>query len=391
MVEIEARLNLLGDGAQFDVSAPGVGICEAMRQAEEAMRRTAGCIFPAQVGGGRCMPVFKVLMSNECRNDCFYCGTRCSANIPRATFQPEELVRTFLALEGRGLVKGLFLSSGVRDDAERAQEQMIKAVEILRKRHGYRGYIHLKVLPGVSDAAVEAAARLAGRLSINLEAPTVAALRTIAPDKEFRAELLRPLETARALHRAGMIPSGLTTQFVVGGAGESDRELLTAADWLYEHVSLRRAYYSAFRPIADTPLEGLPPTEPLREHRLYQADFLLREYGFALDEVPFGADERLPATQDPKEAAARLHPERFPVEVNAASREELLRVPGIGPTGAGRILAARRERNLSGPRSLALLGMRAEKARDFLTFNGRMFPSAGQPRLPFTEPSLTGV
>ena len=169
-MDVEAKLDLLGDAAQFDVSAPGASYSQALQQAEREMRSQAGCIFPAQVSGGRCIPVFKVLMSNECRNDCYYCATRCSANVPRNTFQPEELARTFLSLEERGLVQGLFLSSGVRDSPERAQEAMIAAVELLRRKHGYRGYVHLKVLPGVSVGAVEAAARLANHLSINLEA-----------------------------------------------------------------------------------------------------------------------------------------------------------------------------------------------------------------------------
>lgn len=380
-VDIEARLNLLGEAAQFDVSAPGTSFSEALRQSEEEMRLKAGCIFPAQVGGGRCIPVFKVLMSNVCRNDCYYCATRCSANVRRESFEPEELVRTFLSLEQKRLVHGLFLSSGIMDSAERTQERMLKAVELLRLKHGYRGYIHLKVLPGVSDAAVEAAARLASRLSVNLEAPTVARLKAIAPDKEFREELLRPLKLARDLRRAGLIRSGLTTQFVVGGGGESDRELLTASDWLYREIGLRRAYYSAFRPIPDTPLEGLPPTPPVREHRLYQADFLLRDYAFELSEIMFDEAGDLAHEEDPKTAAARAHPERFPVEVNAASREELLRVPGIGPIIAERILKVRREKSITGPRALTLLGARGQNARDFLTFNGTFSPSAKRSQL----------
>lgn len=371
MVNADLKLDLLGDAAQFDVSAPGTTFSDALRKAAEEMRLRAGCIFPAQVSGGRCIPVFKVLMSNECRNDCFYCATRCSGNVRRETFQPEELASTFLQLEGRGLVQGLFLSSGVRDSAERSQEQMLKAAEILRHRHGYRGYIHLKILPGVSDAAVEAAARMATRVSVNLEAPTVARLRVIAPDKELRAELLRPLQVAKSLHLRGALRSGVTTQFVVGGAGESDAELLAASDWLYREMGLRRAYYSAFRPMHDTPLAGVSPCSPVREHRLYQADWLLREYGFAREEIPLDGQGNLALDRDPKLAAAQAGPERFPMEVNKASREELLRVPGLGPVTVQRILAARRMRTLRGMQALRTLGVRGDRARGFLLFDGR--------------------
>jgi predicted DNA-binding helix-hairpin-helix protein len=377
-METQRKLDLLGDSARWDVSAPGVALSEAMRQAEERLRQTAGCIFLAQARGGGCLPVFKVLMTNECRNRCHYCGLRASSNVPRAGFEPEELARTFMDLEGRGLVQGLFLSSGVREDAERAQQKMIEAVEILRRRYAYRGYVHLKILPGVSDAAIEASVRLASRVSVNLEAPTVGHLQVIAPDKHLREELLRPMERAAGLCASGLARSGLTTQFVVGGAGESDREILQSSDWLYRHYELRRAYYSSFRPVPNTPLSDVPPSPPVRELRLYQADALLTDYGFQVQEMPFGAGGELPAGADPKLATALAHPERYPVEVNTASREELLRVPGLGPKGVERVLAARREGVVRGPEALRRLGVRAGQTAGFLMFNGR---HAGQRRL----------
>lgn len=370
-MERQSKLDLLGDSAQWDVSAPGVALSEAMRQAEERLRQASRCIFLAQARGGGCLPVFKVLMTNECRNRCHYCGLRASANVPRARFEPEELARTFMELEQRGLVQGLFLSSGVRDNAERAQERMIEAAQILRGRFEYRGYIHLKILPGISDAALEATMRLASRVSVNLEAPTVAHLQTIAPDKNLREELLRPLRRAAELHREGLTRSGLTTQFVVGGAGETDSEILHSSDWLYRNCNLRRAYYSSFRPIADTPLSAVAACPPARELRLYQADALLTDYGFGLQELPFGGDGRLPEGVDPKTAAALAHPERYPVEVNTASREELLRVPGLGPVGVERVLAARREGRLRSAEALRRMGVRTRQASAFLMFNGR--------------------
>jgi predicted DNA-binding helix-hairpin-helix protein len=298
--------------------------------------------------------------------------------VPRAGFEPEELARTFMDLERRGLVQGLFLSSGVRDDAERAQQRMIEAVDILRHRYAYRGYVHLKILPGVSDAAIEASMRLASRVSVNLEAPTVEHLQTIAPDKHLREELLRPLQRASELCAQGLARSGLTTQFVVGGAGESDRHILQSSDWLYRHYGLRRAYYASFRPVPNTPLSEVPPCAPVRELRLYQADALLTDYGFEVQEMPFGNDGTLPTDLDPKLAHALAHPERYPLEVNTASPEELLRVPGLGPAGVERVLAARRERAVLSPGALRRLGVRAGQTTGFLMFNGR---HAGQRRL----------
>lgn len=367
-MELPAKLDLLGEAAAHDVSAPGRTRAQALLAEDPRANPFAGCIFEAQVPGGRCLPVLKVLLSNECRNDCYYCATRCSANVRRETLRPEELVKGFLALEQRGLVQGLFLSSGVRDDPERTQEQMQRVVETLRYRHGYHGFIHLKVLPGVSDAAVEAAVRVATRVSVNLEAASVRGLGAIAPDKHLREELLAPLTRAAEYARQSLRPVGVTTQFVVGGGPDTDMDFLRASLWLYRRLGLRRAYYSALRPVPDTPLAGLAPCIE-RERRLYQADWLLREYGFDLEELAPDANGYL--TGDPKLAAARAAPWRFPVDVNSAGREELLRVPGIGPRAADRILAARRQRGLHSLRALQLMGARSQTAAPFVVFSGR--------------------
>lgn len=367
-MELPAKLDLLGEAAAYDVSAPGRDSAQSLLEDAPQLNRFAGCISEAQVPGGRCLPVLKVLLSNECRNDCYYCGTRCSANVRRETLQPEELVKGFLALERRGMVQGLFLSSGVRDDAERTQEQMQQVVETLRHEHDYRGFIHLKVLPGVSDAAVEAAVRVASRVSVNLEAASVRGLGAIAPDKHLREELLGPLTRAADRARQSLRPVAVTTQFVVGGGPDSDMDFLRASNWLYDRLGLRRAYYSAFRPVPDTPLSNKAPCAE-RERRLYQADWLLREYGFDLEELVPDADGYL--VGDPKLAAAQAAPWRFPVDVNHAGREELLHVPGIGPRAADRIIAARRRRSLTTLRALKLMGARRDTAAPFVVFSGR--------------------
>jgi len=360
------RVELLVDSAGFDIATPtpvppmGPSICPS----------PSGVVYPARAAGG-CLPLFKVLMTNECRNDCHYCANRSSANIRRVSLPPEELVSTFLGLVRSGQVQGLFLSSGVCDTAERTQERMLQAVEALRRKHHYAGYIHLKLLPGVSDACIQAASRLADRVSTNLEAPSVARLARIAPDKAFRDELLAPLTKAAGLVRPNVLRSGLTTQFVVGGAGESDEEILTATEWLYRNLRLRRTYYSAFRPLEGTPLDGLPPAPPLREHRLYQADFLLRDYGVSLSELVFDPDGRLPMDRDPKLALALASADAYPVELNTASREQLLRVPGLGPVAVERILGYRRERTIRDSQQLAGLGVRRQTL-GFVTLNGRL-------------------
>ncbi len=366
------RLELLTEGAAFDVASPDLPPVAPVR-----FGARPGMVFEA-AAGGRCLPLFKVLLSNQCRNDCHYCALRSSANVPRAGFTTGELVQTFLTLLRGGRVQGMFLSSAVCGSAERTQERMLQVVEVLRHRHHYRGYIHLKLLPGVSDAAIEASLRLADRLSVNLEAPSVAHLARIAPDKAFRRELLGPLERAAAMAGPGVLRSGLTTQFVVGGAEETDREVLGAGDWLYRKLGLRRAYYSGFRPLPDTPLEGVSPASALREHRLYQADFLLRHYDVGLSELVFSPDGGLPTEHDPKLAMALAAADRYPLEVNRASKEELLRVPGLGPVSVERILSCRRERRIRDRRQLAKLGVR-NQALEFLTLAGRyQGPDAGQ-------------
>lgn len=248
---------------------------------------------------------------------------------------------------------------------------MLQAVDALRREHHCGGYMHLKLLPGVSDACIESASRLADRASANLEAPSVARLARIAPDKAFRDDLLAPLAGAAGLVRPNVLRSGLTAQFLVGGAGENDREILTATEWLYRKLRLRRTHYSAFRPLADTPLDGVPPAPPLREHRPYQADFLLRDYGIALSELVFEPGGRLPMDRDPKLALALASADAYPIELNTASREQLPRVPGLGPVAVERILGYRRERTIRDSQQLAGLGVRRQ-ALDFVTVNGRL-------------------
>ncbi len=375
-MDIEEKLAILGEQASFDVSAPpGVSYPAAVPA------RLASCVYPAVVPGRGCVPILKVLLTNVCRNDCYYCATRCSARVRRTSFQPDELARAFIEMHRAGIVSGLFLSSGIAGDPDEVQQRIVDTAAILRTRYGFRGYIHLKILPGASPAAIEETVRLASRVSVNLEAPTPAHLSRIAPDKDFTSALMSTLRAASALAARLRPSSGVTTQFVAGAAGESDADLLTAAWRLYRSLRLRRAYYSGFRPVPDTPLSDQPPMPAVRERRLYQADWLLRFYGFRPEELVFDEQGNLPLSADPKLAWAARHPEAFPVEVNTASYQRLIRVPGIGPRTARRIIAARRRNRLRDLRDLAALGAAVRRAAAFITISGRR-PDADQLRLP---------
>jgi len=343
-------------------------------------RDLTGAIYQA-VAGGRRVPLLKVLLSNACHNDCAYCATRASASVRRCSLSPDELARSFDLMRRSGLVEGLFLSSGLCGDAVRTQDRLLDTVDILRTRYQFRGYVHLKVMPGAADDQVERAGLIADRVSVNLEAPNPERLHQIAPDKEY-ATLLRLVERIGRLKtgREGYAPAGPTTQFVAGAAGESDRELLVCAGELYQKHGLRRAYYSGFRPVIGSPLEDVPPMDAAREHRLYQADALLRVYGFAAEEMVFDEKGDLQSSGDPKLAWALRHPEWFPVEVNTADQGTLVRVPGIGPTGARRVLQARRRGHIRELGQLAALGVRTDACAPFVLLAGRRPPTQG--RLP---------
>lgn len=262
------------------------------------------------------------------------------------------------------------------------QNKILDTAEILRNKLGFKGYLHLKIMPGAEKGQVEQLMQLADRVSINLEAPTTERLAKLAPNKTFIEELFRPLRWVEEIRQSqpahkgwqGRWPS-TTTQFVAGGSDESDLELLTTTDWLMKNVRLKRAYFSAFHPIEDTPMENKPAVDPIREHRLYQASFLLRDYGFDLEEMPFIQDGNLPLTTDPKLAWAQQNLQGTPVEINNADRRELLRIPGIGPKGAEAILRARRTNKLRDLMALRKLGIAITRLAPFVLLDGRRMDS----------------
>jgi predicted DNA-binding helix-hairpin-helix protein len=364
-MDLWQKVNLLGEAAQYDT-------CQGCGTHTHRMRDDIGrWIYPAVRPDGTRVRLLKVLQSNVCENDCAYCAHRSGRDIRRSAFSPDELARAFYDLVRGGQAEGLFLSSGVCGPVGRASERMLATVELVRQRYQFKGYIHLKILPGAEDASIEAAVKLAHRVSVNLEAPNAERIRALSRTKDFEGQLLAPLRVAHRLRRELGRPVSMTTQFVVGAAQESDRELLKTSSQLYREIDLERAYYSAFQPVPDTPLENHPATPTWREHRLYQADFLLRQYGFVFDDLVFDEQGNLAAHADPKLLWATHHPERFPIEVNTASREDLLRVPGVGPKSASNILGRRRQGRICVLDQLGLPRALAQRAAPFVTLNGR--------------------
>jgi predicted DNA-binding helix-hairpin-helix protein len=335
-------------------------------------------VHPAQLPNGKRVKLLKTLLSSACERDCYYCPFRAGRDFRRATFKPQEFAELFMKLYQSSMAEGIFLSSGIAAGGPNTQNKILDTAEILRNKLGFRGYLHLKIMPGAEKGQVLRLMQLADRVSINLEAPNTERLAKLAPNKTFIEELFRPLRWVEEIRQSqpaykgwnGRWPSTVT-QFVAGGSDESDLELLTTTDWLMKNVRLTRAYYSAFYPIRDTPMENKAAVDPLREYRLYQASFLLRDYGFDIEDMPFFQDGNLPLGTDPKLAWAQQNLIGRPLEVNRAERRELLRIPGIGPRGADAILRARRAGKLRDLTSLKKLGIVTTRVAPFVLLDGR--------------------
>jgi len=328
--------------------------------------------------GGRKMDVLKTMLTTACERNCHYCPFRAGRKMRRETFKPDEMAKTFIAVYQAGAVEGLFLSSGIIKGGVTTQDKLIDTAEILRTKLGYRGYIHLKIMPGSEKDQLRRAMQLADRVSINLEAANPVRLAALAPMKKFAEELLAPLKWAEEIRQKeaprtwnGRWASTIT-QFVVGASGESDLELLSTSEYLYKQLKLKRTYFSAFVPIEDTPLENHPAENPWREHRLYQASFLLRDYGFSMEELPFTQTGQLPLNKDPKTAWAEQTLMHQPIELNNATRQQLMMVPGIGPKGAAIILNARRNHKLKSLDDVQKLGIVAKRAAPYVLLDGKL-------------------
>jgi len=339
---------------------------------------------------GMRMSLLRILMTNACSYNCHYCPMRRDRSMPRTLLKPEELVRIFLGAHQRGWCQGLFVTTGIPSRPVKVVDDLIKALELLRERHRFGGYVHVKLVAGAEQAQIERLTQLASRVSLNVEAPCGASLSSIAPEKSFAVttadlERVRRLvmhERAEQAHGKPHDPlhpggrSGMTVQFVVGATPDSDRTILDTSARLSGQGGVHHTHFSAFRPIRDTPMENVPAVPALREHRLYQADYLLRDYGFSLDEVVYEPNGNLPLRLDPKCAWALAHPECFPIEVDSASYEELVRVPGIGPTAARRIVEQRVHTSFAGLTHLRRIGVVTTRAGGFLTLRGRRLQTA---------------
>ena len=364
-------------GIAFDDQSPVSNPRSPIPSQKPNLQRDLG-IHHAKMPGGKTIPLLKTMLTSACERNCYYCPFRAGRDGRRVTFKPEEMAQSFMDLYRAGVVEGLFLSSGIIKGSVNTQDKLNITAEILRKKHNFRGYMHLKVMPGTEKDQLREAMRYANRLSVNLEAPNDKRLAQLAPKKVFLEELVRPLQMIEEIRQTepghlgwnGRWPS-TTTQFVVGAVGETDLELLSTSEYLYKQVRITRAYFSSFRPVVDTPLEHLPPSNRLREHRLYQTSFLFRDYGFDLEDLPFTQEGNLPLEIDPKLAWAQSHLQDNPVELNRAERQELLRVPGIGPWGADSILSARRIGTLRDIDDLRHIGVQTKRLKPFVLLDGK--------------------
>ena len=382
-MDLMDKLRILTDSAKYDAACTSSG-SDRGGQAGMLGSAVGFGICHSFAADGRCISLLKVLMTNSCVYDCQYCVNRCSNDVPRAAFTPEELAELTIGFYRRNYIEGLFLSSGVLRSPDYTTEQMIRALRILREEYRFNGYIHAKAIPGTSPELVRQLGLLADRLSVNIELPSQDGLQLLAPDKTKNA-ILRPMgqirdgvaqskaELAKYRHAPVFAPAGQSTQLIVGATGDNDRHILRLTESLYEKYRLKRVFYSAYVPVVENSLLPALDTKPplLREHRLYQADWLLRFYGFRAEELLDEAHPNFDQRLDPKSSWAVAHLEQFPVEVMRADLETLLRVPGIGPVSARRILSARRQTNLRFE-DLKKLGVVVKRAQFFLTCGGRM-------------------
>ena len=392
-MDLTRKLEVLADAAKYDASCASSGGARrhSLGGPAGAIGSTGGAgICHSYAPDGRCISLLKILLTNWCVFDCLYCVNRESSNVPRARFTPDEVVQLTLDFYRRNVIEGLFLSSGIVRSPDETMEQVIEVARCLREDHHFRGYIHLKTIPNASDDLIARAGRYADRLSINVELPTSESLATLAPQKNATgikrsmARIRLHLDDAAAARRASatprslpqaapraaaapkFAPAGQSTQMIVGADASNDRTILLTSSALYASYRLKRVYYSAFSPIAHASTLLPPAAAPLlREHRLYQADWLLRFYGFTHDEIVAGSNGMLSLDVDPKLAWALAHPEAFPVDVNRAPRESLLRVPGLGTRSVARLLTARSHRRLRRD-DLARLGAPTHKLLAFV-------------------------
>lgn len=388
---IMEKLGILSDAAKYDVACTSSGV-DRKGNGKQMGNCIAAGICHSFSSDGRCISLLKILFTNECIYDCKYCLNRRSNDVPRATFTPEEVCTLTMEFYRRNYIEGLFLSSGILCSPDFTMELLYRTVFLLRNKYGFRGYIHLKAIPGADKMLIERAGYLVDRMSVNLELPTAEGLRELAPNKH-RKNILTPMRQIQSTilqnkneitlykHAPHFVTGGQSTQMIIGATPESDYQIMSVAQALYKKFELKRVFYSAFVNVTnDKALPALTQGPPLlREHRLYQADWLMRFYGFEAEELLSEKNPYFNVMLDPKADWALRHLEYFPLEVNKASYQMLLRIPGIGVKSAMRIVAARREAKLTFD-NLKKMGVVLKRALYFITCNGKMmYP------IPFSE------
>ncbi|MHC4519756.1 MAG: radical SAM protein [Planctomycetota bacterium] len=367
------KLEILSADAQYDLA------CACGTTQDEGRRRGGDgrWIYPVTLPNGGKSVLLKTLVSNVCRNDCRYCPLREQQDVRRCSLSPEETARVFVDYYRRKKVFGLFLSSGVARSPDATMDRLTATARLLRRKHGFKGYIHLKVIPGASDGAIEEAVSLASAVSLNIETPGADKLARLSNRKDYIRDIIEPIKLISRLTATGTRFARVkqTTQFIVGAAGESDAEIVKYMGGLYERLKMQRIYFSAYQKGAgEVSLEPAqtdsadPASAFVREHRLYQVDFLMRRYGFKGDDIVFDPRGRLSLEADPKEVWAKHSVGFFPLDVNRASRLELLRVPGLGPVTVNRILSLRRAQRIRRLDDIGRPGVRLRKAQAYLTF-----------------------
>jgi predicted DNA-binding helix-hairpin-helix protein len=370
--DTQQKLEMLSTDAQYDLA------CACGSAKDEHRRRSSSgkWIYPVTLPNGGTSVLFKTLISNACSSDCKYCPLRQNIDTRRCTLSPDETAKVFMDYYTSGQVSGLFLSSGLTGSPDIAMQRLIDTASIIRKKHKFRGYIHLKILPGASRAAVEKAVSLSSAVSLNIETPGAEHLEKLSNTKNFLTDIIEPIKQISTLTAKGNRYQRVkqTTQFIIGASDETDAEIVKYTDALYDRLNLNRVYFSAYQAgLGDHSLPAEKSDQNLhdkltREHRLYQVDFLLRRYGFKGDEIPFENDGRLSLDTDPKQHWADSHPETFPVNINYEPKYLLLRVPGLGPITVSRIIQHRRRSKLHSIRDIAKPNKRLAKAEKYITF-----------------------
>jgi predicted DNA-binding helix-hairpin-helix protein len=370
--ETQQKLEILSTDAQYDLAC-------ACGSAKDEHRKRAGqgrWIYPVTLPNGGTSILFKTLLSNICTSDCKYCPLRGQQDIPRCTLAVEEAANVFLDYYNQQKVYGLFLTSGVLGTPDATMDKLNGVARLLRKKHAFKGYIHLKIIPGASNAAIEDALSLASAVSLNIETPGRDYLAKLSTQKRYIEDIIEPIKLISRLTARGARYHRVkqTTQFIVGAAGEADAEIVKYTHGLYDRLKMHRVYFSAYQkgpgdePITTQHAAGSTADVLTREHRLYQVDFLFRKYGFGENDIYFEKDGGLSLTTDPKQIWALRHPEAFPVNVNKASKWQLLRVPGLGPLTVARILERRELTRFRSIDDLGKPGARLQKAQNYIVF-----------------------